>query len=553
MGRRSVRITAPVAATAIALVLACELGNGSSAHAATWGSLSCPRGYSGYRVGAAKSDVTPTSWPVAEAAYGIGRMAVGAAHPFYARSIALQSCPGGATLVLTALDSQGYFAAYKEDPGPGAAGYGTAAIRATVSRATGIRTDHILIAATHTHNSPDSVGIWGGGSTQNNKAPYLALVKAQTVSSIEHAMRRLRRAVLRVGSADASALLGTYPQVRRDPAQYPTDHTLRVLQAVDATACRPIATLVNAGIHADVGGPIEGPHGQLIDPDWPGRVAHDLEQRLRGETAVVTAGAVGRTGPSFPAGTDPSSKNQLKEIAAYGDVLARRVGTALARSARVAPGTLGVSNTTLNEELAEPALVPLFFAEQGLPGQLGGVMRSILPPYTVGAVLRAEVQTFRLGRLLLAGAPGEAYPEVATELAKRVHGVPPPFVFGLANDQLGYTPPAFEYPVVALVDGGDEGVFTINAHFGDDVINRHLNAAAAMGLRVDRPYDGVSAGPTVPPDQSNPPPQPPNPREPRELPLSLGCTDRRPHSGPGSPGGDDEHQGEDARAARSAR
>ena len=118
---------------------------------------------------------------------------------------------------------------------------------------------------------------------------------------------------------------------------------------------------------------------------------------------------------------------------------------------------------------------------------------------------------------------------MATELAKRVHGVAAPFVFGLANDQLGYTPPAFEYPVVALVDGGDEGIFTINAHFGDDVVNQHLKAAGAFRFRADRPYDGVTAGPVNPPDQSNPPPQPPNPREPAETPFALHCTKPASH------------------------
>jgi hypothetical protein len=248
-----------------------------------------------------------------------------------------------------------------------------------------------------------------------------------------------------------------------------------------------------------------------------------LEHNLSGETAVVMPGAVGRTGPSFPSGTDPNSKDQLVELAAYGDVVARRAATALAAAKPLAPGPLSVADTTLSEELAEPALVPLFFDESGVPGQLGGTMRSILPPYTVGTVLRGEVQTFRVGGLLLAGAPGEAYPEVATELAKRVHSVAPPFVFGLADDQLGYTPPAFEYPVVALVDGGDEGVFTLNAHFGDDIINRHLDAAAALGFNVQRPYDGATAGPVNPPDQSNPPPQGANPPEPPELPATLGC------------------------------
>lgn len=506
---------------------------------ASSGWSSCPFGYRGYRVGAAKADITPTRWPVAEAAYGIGRMAVGAAHPFYARSVAIQTCPSGAAVVITALDSQGYFAAYKEDPGAGAAGYGTAAIRATVERDTGLPASHITIAATHTHNSPDSVGIWGGGSSANNKAPYLGRVKRQAVASIEAALRRLRRAELRTGSADDSALLGTYPQVRRDPKDYPTDHRVRVLQAVDPRSCAPLATLVNAGVHADMAGPIDGPHGQLIDPDWPGRVARRLERRLAGETAVVTAGAVGRTGPSFPSGTDPGSKDQLVELAAYGDVMFRRVGTAIAHARRVPAGPIAVSDVHALEELAEPALVPLFFDETGVPGQLGGTMRSIVPPYTVGTALDAEIQTMKVGGMLLAGAPGEAYPEVATELARRVRGtVAAPFVFGLANDQLGYTPPAFEYPVVALVDGGDEGVFTINSHFGDDIINRQLDAAASFGLQVRRPYDGATAGPVEPPDQRHPPPQGKNPPEPRETPLALGCV--RPgagHPGAGHPGG----------------
>jgi len=482
----------------------------------------CPGAYHGFRAGAAKVDITPRRWPVAEAAYGIGRMAVGAAHPFYARSVAVQSCPTGAIVVFTAMDSQGYFTAYKEDPGGGAAGFGTTAIRLTVQRDLGLSPANVLIAATHTHNSPDSVGVWGGGVTANNKAPYLQVAKAGTIASIERSVRALRPALLRSGTADISALLGTYAQVSRDPRDYPTDHVLRVLQAVDPKRCQAIATLVNAGVHADIAGPIDGPHGQLVDPDWPGRVATDAEHAFRGSTSVVMPGAVGRTGPSFPSGTNPNSKSPITELRAYGDVMYRRVATALARSRPFGAGPISTRLAMMGEELAEPALIPLFFDEAGT-SQLHGVMRSILPPYTTGPALSAEVQTFRVGGLLFAGAPGEAYPEVATELAKRVRTSAPPFVFGLADDQLGYTPPAFEYPVVALVDGGDEGFFTINSHFGDDIINRHLAAARALGFPAQSPYDGATAGPVNPPDQQNPPPQGQNPPEPRETSASLPC------------------------------
>ena len=473
----------------------------------------CPRGIS-YLVGAAKADITPHEWPVGEAAYGIGRLAGAAAHQFYARAIAFRTCASATTVVLVGLDSQGYFTAYKEDP-LGAAtdpaqGLGTTGIRLVASAATGVPADNIVISATHTHNSPDSVGIWGGGGQANNKVPYLSLVKAQTVLAIKEAVASLQPARLVAGTSDISAFLGTYGQVRRDPANYPTDHTLRVVQAVTASGCRPIATLINAGVHADVAGPIHGKNGQdLIDPDWPGRVATDAEHAAGGGTAVVVPGGVGRTGPSFPLGTDPHSKSDLVEVAAYGDALFRRVQSALATARPVGAGPVLASDTRLREEIAEPALIPLFFSEAGVPGPsgptLGGTMRSILPPYTVGPVLSAEAQTIRVGPLMFAGVPGEAYPELATELAARVHtGGVPPFLLALANDQLGYTPPAFEFPFVAAVDGGDEGFFTINVHFGDDLINQHLQAARLLGFPTtgSEPYTGV--GKVLPDDQQTP-------------------------------------------------
>lgn len=500
--------------------------------------VACPGGV-GYRVGAAKADITPTVWPVAEAAYGIGRKSKGAKHPFFARVVAVQSCADATTIVLAALDSQGYFTAYKEDLSPSAGsagltdptqGFGTTAIRAVVAKDTGVPVGNVLIAATHTHNSPDSVGVWGGGSSANNLAPYLGRVKTQTVHAIEAAIRNLRPAILYAGTADISRLEDTYAQVRSDPMHFPTDSALRVLHAIDAKTCAPIATLVNAGVHADVAGPVPDPGHpgfDFIDPDWPGRVATNLEKSFGGETAVVMPGAVGRTGPSFPSKprTDPGGSDFVR-VAAYGDLMTYRVRTALAMAKRVPNGPVAAIDAHLKEEIAQPALIPLFAAEPGVPGTLGGTMRSLLPPYTVGSILDAEVQSFRVGSLAFNGAPGEAYPEVATVSGQRVASQIPPFTFGLADDQLGYTPPAFEYPVVAVVDGGDEGFFTLNAHFGDDIINQHLSADRNLGLRVAAgTYDGVGAGPFLPAGQNSPAPDPANVAYPKSaVPFpSAGC------------------------------
>jgi len=512
------------AAAALGLALGAGVLCVPAASAAPAGT-GCPAGVD-FRVGAAKADITPTSWPVAEAAYAIGRLGVGAAHPFWARAVAVQSCVDGHTAVFVALDSQGYFTSYKEDPvslDP-TTGYGTTAIRATVARDTGVPAANITVAATHTHNSPDSVGIWDGGSVAANQEPYLGRVKTQTVTAIETALNMLRPARLSVGTADIGRLEDTYAQVRGDPQDYPTDSTLRVLHAQDAGSCQAIATLVNAGVHADVGGPI-GPDEahDLIDPDWPGRVATNLETEQPGSTTVVLAGAVGRTGPSFPVGTDPGGAD-LTRIAAYGDLMTDRVHAALDTAAPVAAGPVAAIDTHLQEEIAEPALIPLFADETGVPGAIGGLMRSVLPPYTKATVLDAEVQTIRVASLVFDTVPGEPYPELATVPAARVHTQVPPFTLGLADDQLGYTPPAFEYPVVALEDGGDEGFFTLNAHEGDDIINTHLTNAATLGLPVDPgTYDGATAGPVQPPGQDNPAPDPQHPPYPASaVPAACG-------------------------------
>ncbi|MCU1591623.1 MAG: hypothetical protein JWP11_2879 [Frankiales bacterium] len=486
----------------------------------------CPAG-AAFLAGAAKSDITPHVWPVGEAAYSIGRLGRSAAHPFYARALALRSCSNGETVVITAIDSQGYFAAYKEDPA-GSEGYGTDGIRAAASRATGVPASHLVISATHTHNSPDSIGVWGGGSQPNNGVPYLSVVKAGTVSAIRQAVAALRPAKLLVGSADISSLQSTAGQVANDPSDYPVDNQLRVLQAVGYADCAPISTLVDASVHATVAGEIKDRAGHdVIDPDWPGRVASDLERLLPGEVPVVVPGAVGRTQPRFPRGQEPTSKDPLVQIAAYGDILTRRVGTALAGAGAVAGGPVTAEQSFLQEEIEDPALVALFYDEAGVPGpsgtpELGGLMRSVLPPYTTGNVVRAEAELLRVGDIALATTPGEAYPQNATELRTRIK-TRATFLIGTANDQIGYSPPAYEYPFVALADGGDEGVFTINPHLGADLVNSHLAAARAAGFTTTGTEPYLGTGTVLPPDQFAPA-DPPAKVEPPERALHIGCT-----------------------------
>lgn len=459
-----------------------------------------------FLVGTAAVDITPRT-PVTMAAYDTYRVSTGSqpGHPLMARSIAISSQDGSLahTVVLTSLDSQGYFLAYKEDPLGDPGYFGTAGIRAQVQRDTGLDVEHVIVATTHTHNSPDSIGVWGGGEDPRNEA-YLQMVRDGAIRSIEQALRGRHPATLHFGYADARQYLNTLGQVSGDPKDYPVDRFIRVLQARGEDGA-VLATLVGFGAHATVTGSMT-----TLSPDWPGEVAQDLDARWGAGTTIVVAGAVGRTQPSVPptaAGLDWQHR-----LALYASLLEGRIDAALQRGRPLFDDTVSAVGGPWTQPVTNPAMVALLASKSVVPGVLGGTMRSALPPYFSGAAVTTDLNALRIGDLFFGGSPGEAYPEIQTELQSRI--TPPPVcgdsfhVFGLSltNDQIGYTPTLDEY-YIALKYTGDEGIFTANPNIGDDNINLQLANARALGFPTGTDYNGATAGPLLPPpDQSNPAP-----------------------------------------------
>jgi len=481
-----------------------------------------------FLVGTGAVDIMPTT-PVTMAAYGTYRVSTGSqpGHPLMARSIAISSADGSMahTVVLTELDLQGYFIAYKEDP-LGQPGYfGTDGIRAQVQQDTGLDPEHVIVGTTHTHDSPDTIGIWGGGDDPRNEA-YLAVVRAGAIKSIEEALSSRRRATLVVGRADGRLYQDTVGQVRGNPATYPMDRMVRVLQARDQEG-RVVATLVNYAVHPTVVGQIT-----TLTPDWPGEVAQDLDARYGAGTTIVAPGALGRTWPTMP--PPPAGSTWQTVLADYAQLVVGRVDAALNRVRPVIDPTVAAVGARWVQPITNPVMLPLFYTKTAVPGVVGGLMRSDLPPYSLGAAVTTDLNAFRVGDLFLGGAPGEAYPEIQAELQARV--TPPGgdvcgdpmhvFALSLTNDQIGYTPTLDEY-AVALDYTGDEGIFTLNPNIGDDNINAQLANARRLGFSTGPDYNGATAGPVLPPpnqdtpappyqDQAGPAPQCPPGSDPGE-------------------------------------
>ena len=446
-----------------------------------------------FAVGADREDITPTDLHgFYLGGYGIGpvHQAQGVLRPIYVRVVAVRDRAGNQA-VIGSIDAQGYSIAYQQGP------YGIADIAADMQARLGIPAGHIILQSTHSHNGPDDLGVWGGVPDS-----YLATVKAQAERAIETAVGREQPARLRWAAADMTGFSGTFGSDddathTGDTHDYPMDNQLRALQATGADGS-VIATLVNYSTHPTVYGPLD-----RVSPDWPGATATFLEHAERnipastpygypGSVAVVTIGALGHTWPAgTPSGTDPSvdpapgSDNGPADI--FGNAVARKAMAALASTGAADVSPSVVAGVTRNVNVANSNGVLL--AAQTEPSNAtpaGGykIYRANTPPWQYGDDFVAPVEALRVGDLPFFSVPGEPYPSIHSSLAAQVRA-PAAFVFGLAEDQLGYVEQVADYNGALQCSAGDEWFFTISPTFGSDVTSLQRANARSLGFGVN--------------------------------------------------------------------
>jgi hypothetical protein len=477
----AVAVTAALAAVAIAPAAATPAVS-SPRHAPP---VPAARHSTWYAVGAAKESITPRSLKkLYLGGYGIGpvHLAKAVLRPIYARAIAVRD-PAGHQVVITTIDVQGQFLAYRSGA------YGFADMAASLHRTLRIPVANFLFSSTHTHNGPDDLGIWGGVPRS-----YLRRVAVQTEKAVRLAVRRERPARLRWTAVKMRGFNETFANDGDaddgDLKDFPVDQTMRVLQAVDRRH-RVVATLLNYASHATVYGPLN-----KVSPDWPGAAATYLEHDERGmprhrrygyphSTAIVVEADLGHTWPggiphnNVRALDPPKSTDDNFPADAYGDAIARRAMAAIGRDPHAVSGGVAGARTSITVANNNPVLLA------GLANPVDGLQayRADLPPYGVGDALTTTVAALRVGRLLFAGAPGEEYPTINLALRSGLTGATV-FPVGLADDQLGYLGTPADYVAAQECSLTDEGFFTISPLFGNQVLQGQRRDARALGFEV---------------------------------------------------------------------
>lgn len=415
-----------------------------------------PTSRTGLYVGVAKRDISP-SGPVNLGGYGLGpgRRSTGVLAPIHVRAFVVSD--GTHTIAFAQNETQGTFAAYKKGP------WGLTDTRQAVAAATSgaIPADHIVISSDHSHAGPDTSGVWGGLSNT-----YMTFIKDQTVGAIVDAWNAMKPAQLLVGNTDASELL--HSQFGEPPNDV-VDGELRVLVAADPDDAGKVQTiLVNYAAHATV----MGSDNLLVSSDWPGVAATLVEAALGVDTAVVMVADIGRTQPSRDSGNTNPEKLQN-----YSALVADKVQAATTNLRPITGNSVAATQLFLRDTYANEVIEFSFL--------LALISRSANPPWLVNTDVGTLTSALRIGDVLFTSIPGEGYPSILFELQQRVPAQEH-FIFGLANDQLGYLiAPQEGYPQVkAASPDNDNAIFNLSPSIGDHVMCTLFKAVRQLSFAM---------------------------------------------------------------------
>ncbi|GMW03915.1 MAG: hypothetical protein AMXMBFR84_50490 [Candidatus Hydrogenedentota bacterium] len=370
------------------------------------------------------------------------RPAKGVNDPLWARAIAVRN--NGVTVVMVAIDSVG-MTHHRFIP-----------VRKAVNPSLNI--DHIILATTHSHEAPDTMGIWSYKIYPPLfDTAYMAFIQEQARAAIEEAVGALRPAemILQEKTVEANG----WVRDSRKPLVY--DHKVCMARFVERGTDITIATLVSWGNHPES----MGSDNSFLSSDYPHYFRQGVEKGVAepngatglGGTCVFFSGPLG--GLMNPLhipythrdGTTVVEKNGIEKAEILGANLALLTINALREEGleRESSPHVAVAARTVYTPINGLFTVPI-------------VLGLLHPGYFWGKA-KTEVNMVRIGGLEILTIPGEIYPEIVDGGVESPEGadfggapleVPPlrsvmkgkvNMVFNLANDEIGYIVPKSQW------------------------------------------------------------------------------------------------------------
>lgn len=278
----------------------------------------------------------------------------------------------------------------------------------------GIDPKALVVACTHTHSGPDTIGLWGATHESSGVDPvYMVQVRRAVVDAAVEALTFCCPVRARFAMSRLPDFIINY----RNPDV--VDDEVAVMQFVKADG-EVVATLLNLACHPEV---LPG-ESSLLSSDYAGAACQAVEAAVGG-TAIHVSGALG--GMLSPGIEDRNTAGVERMGRAYASV----VLDALANTPLLDVTHLDLRRATLTLPLQNPLFVM---------GQEIG----ILPRRSENNQLVTSCAYITLGPAQMITVPGELLPRLGFELKAALPG-PYRVLIGLADDEIGYILPDDEF------------------------------------------------------------------------------------------------------------
>lgn len=288
------------------------------------------------------------------------------------------------------------------------------------ARAAGI--DYMVFASSHTHSAPDGIGLDGP-----RPDAYNAFVQREAIACIQQAKTKLAPATIEIAQAELMLYgghLSTISRNWRDPGIVWPYLTVVRFSAAEGKK-QALGSLVHFTCHPER----LSRYDKAISADWVRPLRETVEAALGGTCVFFNGPLGGMVSPDGLPGTDPFEDT-------------RRIGEWIGRQALNAVQA-GCSPITRNQIkfATRPVLIPL--VSQNLIDR-SGPQRIRLE--LIHGSHPTEVGRLDIGELQMLVVPGELLPDLAFRAAALMTGKHN-MIIGLANDEIGYIVPEWDFHV----------------------------------------------------------------------------------------------------------
>lgn len=358
--------------------------------------LSAPSHAAELAVGFGEADVTPAlgKKPVFMAGFGQNRKATRVHDPILARAVVLGD--GQERIALVSADVVGLFHPSVER------------VRAKLP---GFK--YVLVSATHNHEGPDTLGLWGASPIQSGVDPeYLTKVEAGCVAAVKAADANRKPAVATIGKASD-------PELVRDTRQPIVKHDeLVAIRFHDPKTNAPVGVLVQWNCHPEV----LNDKNTEITGDFVPYTVKQLQESQRCPVAYFT----GTVGGLMTTIRLPVKDESGKELQDGTFEKSERYGRLVGKLAEKALATATPISLTPFDTRRREVLIPVDNNLYRLAWKFGTLNRPLYAwnddptpkEFTVAkdiskpVAVKTEVGYLKLGELEVAVIPGEIYPEL---------------------------------------------------------------------------------------------------------------------------------------------